>query len=78
MLDRLSSAFFWQKLWIREDEFHPSLDQDIEVMSYISFKRRRNWIEQSYADQAYRDDLLCRRREIAHNRTIDTVSASAG
>lgn len=72
----LELRYFWQKLWIRDDEFHPSLDQDVEIMFWISFRHRHNWLEQRDVNEAYQADLL-RRRTIAHNRTLDQVPVSA-
>ena len=49
----------WNRLWIRRDEFHPSLDQDLCAMMVMSEKRRERYIK----------DLMCR-RQIAHERDL--------
>ena len=48
---------WWNRLWIRSDEFHHSLDIDIKAMSYMNAEQQKKYI----AD-------LCHRREIAHQR----------
>ena len=50
----------WYKLWIRKDEFHKSLDMDIETMIGMSEKRKNKYLED-----------LTRRRQIAHLRDIN-------
>ena len=50
----------WNKLWIRKDEFHSSLDLDGEVMGYMNEKEREKYIMD-----------LVRRRNIAHERGLD-------
>lgn len=47
----------WDRLWIRQDEFHSSLDMDIFAMIDMSSKER----------DAYWEDLI-KRRQIAHER----------
>lgn len=49
----------WNRLWVREDEFHNSLNMDIEAMLDMSPKQR----------EAYINDLV-RRRQIAHERDL--------
>ena len=49
----------WSRLWIRENEFHPSLDSDAEYYYYLP----------SEGYTAYWQDLV-RRREIAHRRSL--------
>lgn len=50
----------WNKLWIRKDEFHSSLDLDGEAMMYMNEKEREKYIKD-----------LVRRRNIAHERGLD-------
>jgi len=50
----------WNKLWIRKDEFHSSLDLDGEAMGYMNEKEREKYIMD-----------LVRRRNIAHERGLD-------
>ena len=50
----------WNKLYIRKDEFHSSLDLDGEAMGYMNEKEREKYI----------NDLV-RRRNIAHERGLD-------
>ena len=49
----------WNRLWIRKDEFHSSLNMDIVAMLAMSQKQRK----------AYEKDLL-KRRQIAHERDL--------
>ena len=51
---------WWHRLWIREDEFHASLDMDADAMRYMN-------TEQVHA---YTQDLM-KRRQAAHNAGID-------
>lgn len=48
----------WYRLFVRKDEFHPSLNLDTEAMVVMNDDELR----------AYRADIM-RRRTIAHNRT---------
>lgn len=48
---------WWNKLWIRKDEFHPSLDLDFRAMLVMNKKQ----LDKYYAD-------ITRRRKIAHDR----------
>lgn len=50
---------WWAKLYIRRDEFHPSLIFDIEAASVMSEKEKSEY----YAD-------LAKRRRIAHLRGL--------
>ena len=50
----------WNKLYIRKDEFHSSLDLDGEAMGYMNEKEREKYIMD-----------LVRRRNIAHERGLD-------
>lgn len=50
---------WWYRLWVRADEFHPSLDLDMVAMEMMTPPERA----------AYLRDLF-RRREIAHRRTL--------
>jgi len=47
----------WSRLWIRKDEFHNSLDMDVEAILNMNEKQR----------EAYFKDLG-KRRQIAHER----------
>jgi hypothetical protein len=51
----------WCKLWIRKDEFHSSLEMDLDAMWYMSSKQVSKYLED-----------LTNRRRIAHER--DTFS----
>ena len=53
---------WYQRLWIRKDEFHPSVALDIEVLSALEPGEHR-W---------YHADLY-RRRNIAHRRDLGEV-----
>lgn len=53
---------WYQRLWIRRDEFHPSTDLDIEVLGALEPSEQR-W---------YHADLY-RRRDIAHRRDLGEV-----
>lgn len=48
---------WWYKLWIHEDEFHKSLDMDLNAMLVMNQKQ----LEKYWAD-------LARRCDIAHRR----------
>jgi hypothetical protein len=50
----------WHALWVRKDEFHKSLNLDIDYYSVLSKKDR----------EIYMRDLV-RRRELAHQRDLD-------
>ena len=47
----------WNRLWIRKDEFHSSLNMDVNAMLEMSQKQRDAYIKD-----------LCKRRQIAHER----------
>jgi hypothetical protein len=34
---------FWNRLWIRKDEFHSSLDLDIEAVSVMNEEERKDY-----------------------------------
>jgi hypothetical protein len=34
---------FWNRLWIRKDEFHSSLDFDIEAVSVMNEEERKDY-----------------------------------
>ena len=53
---------FWYRLYIRKDEFHQSLNIDIEAMLSMNKKQQHNYMED-----------LGRRRNIAHIREFKTV-----
>lgn len=50
----------WNKLWLRDDEFHSSLDMDGEAMMYMSDEEREKYVI----------DLVKRRNE-AHERDLN-------
>jgi hypothetical protein len=56
----------WARLWIREDEFHPSLDSYAEFAVDLPIEARRFYSED-----------LCRRRMIAHHRDLARATAIA-
>jgi hypothetical protein len=49
----------WYRLWVRKDEFHPSLNMDSKAMFGMSKEARKR----------YMFDLI-RRRQIAHERDL--------
>ncbi|MFA7151239.1 MAG: hypothetical protein WC158_03660, partial [Candidatus Paceibacterota bacterium] len=51
---------WWNRLWIRKDEFHPSLNSDVEAMMEMTKEEK----------MAYLKDLMIRRR-IAHLRDLE-------
>lgn len=52
----------WNKLWIRKNKFHKSLDLDSETMKYMT----------KHGQVKYIDDLV-RRRNIAHERDLNQI-----
>jgi hypothetical protein len=50
---------WWNKLWIRKDEFHSSLDMDSQAMMGMSKSKRSKYLEG-----------LVRRRSIAHEQSL--------
>lgn len=53
----------WYKLWIRKNEFHKSLDTDMDAMLNMNEKQKENYI----------NDLV-KRRNIAHNRDFNKIN----
>lgn len=51
---------FWDRLWIRKDEFHASLDMNVRACFDMNEKDRNEYII----------DLI-RRRNIAHERDLE-------
>ena len=49
----------WNRLWVRKDEFHDSLNTDVNAMFEMSRKERIAYIEDLY-----------KRRQIAHERDL--------
>ncbi len=47
----------WQRLWIRKDEFHPSLNMNPKAMVEMSKEEKRRYLED-----------LCHRRRVAKKR----------
>ena len=50
----------WNKLWIRKDEFHSSLDMDASMMMHMNEKEKKKYLND-----------LNKRRNIAHRRGLD-------
>lgn len=48
---------WWYRLWVRKNEFHPSLDTDFEALSAMKISEQRYYIQD-----------LHRRKRIAHER----------
>jgi hypothetical protein len=55
-----SILLWWYRLWIREDEFHRSLDMDLLAMRAMNKKQKERYLED-----------LSRRRRIAHERDLN-------
>ena len=53
---------FWYSLWIRRNEFHKSLEMDIEYYELLDKSER----------EKYAFDLM-KRRNIAHERDLEKV-----
>ena len=51
---------FWAQMWVRKDEFHRSLDIDMEAMMQMDREQQRQYLER-----------INKRREIAHKRDLD-------
>jgi hypothetical protein len=51
---------WWDRLWVRKDEFHSSLDFNITAMLGMTISEREEYIK----------DLI-RRRSIAHERDLN-------
>lgn len=51
---------WWSRLWVRKDEFHWTLDLDMDIYINLS-EEKRKW---------YMSDLV-RRRKIAHERDMN-------
>ncbi len=49
----------WNRLWVRQDEFHPSLNMDVDLMLKMDEEQRNRYIND-----------LARRRKIAHERDL--------
>ena len=56
----LRPRLIWNRLWIRNDEFHKSLEIDVKAFSRMNESEREDYLFD-----------LCRRRAIAHNRDIE-------
>jgi hypothetical protein len=54
---RIALRLWWNRLWVREDEFHTSLDLDYTAMANMTLE-----------DQSAHQADVIRRREIAHQR----------
>jgi len=50
---------FWYRLWIRKDEFHISLDIDIEAMLTMNEEQKDDYLKD-----------LARRRSLAHQKNF--------
>jgi hypothetical protein len=55
----MGPKLWWDRLWIREDEFHQSLSMDAEMMSEMTPGEQKEYLED-----------LVKRREIAHQRDM--------
>lgn len=55
----MGPKLWWDRLWIRKDEFHPSLSMDPVMLAEMTPVEREDYL----------GDLV-RRREIAHRRDI--------
>jgi hypothetical protein len=55
-----SILLWWNRLWIRKNEFDSSLDMDIEAMRGMNEEKEKRYL-----------DNLVRRRSIAHKRDED-------
>lgn len=55
----MEPRLWWDRLWIREDEFHQSLSMDAEMMSEMTPGEQKEYLED-----------LVKRREIAHRRDM--------
>lgn len=51
--------YWWYRLWIRKDEFHPSLEIDVQAAMEM---------DNDEQDLYYKD--IARRRRLAHKRTL--------
>lgn len=51
---------WWHRLFIRQDEFHKSLNMNALAMLEMTPKEQENYLKD-----------LCRRREIAHQRDLE-------
>lgn len=61
---------WWHRLWIRADEFHPSLDRSTFIVCGIKSQHGLAWWQE--CKQAVHYDIeLTRRRNIAHERTLN-------
>jgi len=50
---------WWYRLWVRKNEFHPSLSIDVLAMSVMTREEREEYLED-----------LSLRRELAHARSL--------
>lgn len=68
---------WWHRLWIRSDEFHPSLRLDVLAITAFETRQKRSddgtllRVSNSQSDRTlqYIRDLL-RRRDIAHEQSL--------
>lgn len=54
---------FWNRLYIRKDEFHKSLDLDLKLMMDLNKEDQKKYLL----------DLI-RRRDIAHRRDLEKIN----
>ena len=54
---------FWNRLYIRKDEFHKSLDLDLKLMVDLNKEDQKKYLL----------DLI-RRRDIAHRRDLEKIN----
>jgi len=55
----IGPKLWWNRLWIRKDEFHPSLSMDSVMLAEMDHVEREDYLTD-----------LVRRRETAHRRDI--------
>jgi hypothetical protein len=56
---------WWDRLWIRKDEFHSSLDMNMEAMLEMTDKQREEYLND-----------LAKRRHIAHERDLGEIEVT--
>ena len=52
----------WNRLWLRKDEFHSSLDMDSDAMFVMNKSERGLYVKD-----------LCKRRNMAHERDMEEM-----
>ena len=60
----------WHRLWIREDEFHSSLDSDYAIMLHLGRKGRfARWLLGISSPNEYQQDLVWRQTLVCYQDT---------